>query len=83
MKSIPQGLSMAYPLMPHSPVITLATTNHASNATTLAIFASTANGMSAQFAKSIALAILNDVAPLAALTLVPLHHHRPPPPNLI
>ena len=69
--------------MPHSPITTLATMNHASNITILAIFVSIANGTSARFAKSTAPATLNGVALLVALVPVPLRHCRPLPPNLV
>ena len=67
---------------PHSPVTTLATMNHASNAITLAIFASTAGGTSVLFVKSAALATLNAVALWAVLVLAPLHPRPRPPLNL-
>ena len=83
MKLIPQGLSMVSPLMPHSPITTLATTNHASNVTTSGIFTSTASGTFVQYVKSTVLVILNNDALWAVLILASLHPHRHPPPNLI
>ena len=61
--------------MPLSLVATPATMSYALNATTWDIFASIVNGMFVQYAKSIALAILNNAAPWVVLSLV-----IPPPP---
>ena len=61
----------------------LITTSRVSNATTSDTSASTVNGTSVRYAKSTALATLNNAALWAVLVLVPLHPHDCPPPNLV
>ena len=74
---------MVCPSMLHSPATTLATMNHVSNATILAIFVSIASGMSAPYAKSTVPATPNAVAHWVVLTLAPRRPHPHPLLNLV